>query len=78
MNMMVSGISEKEGKRVAYVLFEEDTRKAEAIIPECRIISNDGFSKEEVYQLEEYMKNNLAMLKQQAAGIHPIKAMMKD
>lgn len=78
MNMLVSGISEKDGKKVAYIMFEDDIRSAEGIIPECSITSNNGFTDDEVAQLEDYMKENLAMLKRQAAGINPIKAMMKE
>ena len=78
MNMLVSGISEKDGKKVAYIMFEDDTRSAEGLIPECSITSNNGFTDDEVAQLEDYMKENLAMLKRQAAGINPIKAMMKE
>lgn len=76
--MLVSGISEKDGEKVAYILFEEGDCKAEGLIPECVINSSVGFSNEEVSQLEMYMKGNLGMLKKQAASVNPIKAMMKD
>lgn len=79
MKMMVSGISEKEGKRVAYVLFEEETGEtAEAVIPECKVVSNKGFTEDEVEQLETYMRDHLTELKKQAAGINPLTALMKD
>ena len=78
MNMLVSGISEKNGKRIAYVLFEEENRSAEAVIPACKVMSNRNFTDEEVLQLEQYMRDNLAMLKSQAASVNPITAMMKE
>lgn len=79
MNMMVSGVSEKNGRKMAYILFEdEDKRSAEAVIPECRVISNNGFSEEEVAQLEDYVRRNLTDLKKRAAGINPVTALMKD
>lgn len=79
MNMMVSGVSEKNGRKIAYILFEdEDKRSAEAVIPECRVISNNGFSEEEVAQLEDYVRRNLTDLKKRAAGINPVTALMKD
>lgn len=79
MNMLVSGVSEKNGRKMAYVLFEdEDKRSAEAVIPECRVISNNGFSEEEVVQLEDYVRRNLTDLKKRAAGINPVTALMKD
>lgn len=79
MNMMVSGVSEKNGRKIAYILFEdEDKRSAEAVIPECRVISNNGFSEEEVAQLEDYVRRNLTDLKKRAVGINPVTALMKD
>lgn len=78
MNMLISGISEKKGKRIAYVLFEDENRSAEAVIPACKVVSNQNFTQEEVLQLEQYMRDNLAMLKSQAASVNPITAMMKD
>ncbi len=78
MNMMVSGVVDKNGEKVAFIRFEEEKRMAEGIIPACRITKNEGFTAEEVSQLEMYMKGNLAMLKKQAAGVNPIKSMMQD
>lgn len=78
MNMLVSGISSKEGKKVAYIMFEDGARQAEAIIPECKVTSNKGFTKDEIEQLETYMYENLAMLKRQASGVDPIKSMLQD
>lgn len=78
MKMLVSGVSDKNGEKIAYVSFDDGDRMAEAVIPECKIIKHHGFDDEELSQLVEYMKDNLAMLKRQAAGVNPIKAMMKD
>ena len=78
MNMLVSGVTGKGDKKIAYVRFEDDTRLAEGIIPDCKITMNAGFTDDEVHQLEIYMQENLAMIKRQAAGISPIKAMLKD
>ncbi len=41
------------------------------------ILSNDGFSKDEIIQLEDYMEKNLEMLKSMAASVNPLKALMK-
>ena len=78
LTMSVSGICQKDGRKIAYVTFADSDRKAEGIIPDCRITRQNGFSKEETGQLELYMKMNLADLKRQAAGINPIRAMLKD
>lgn len=79
MNMILSGVTEKDGRKAAYVRFEdEDGRTAEAVIPECRILSNNGFSEEEAEHLEDYLRQNLTELKKKAAAINPITALMKD
>lgn len=78
MNMLISGISMKDGEKIAYIMFEEGNSKAEGNIPSCKITSNKGFSEDEINQLENYMRENLAMLKKQAASINPITAMMKS
>jgi len=78
MNMQVSGVCSRGEEKIAYVLFEEETRSAEGVIPECKIVRNKGFSDEEVSRLEEYMRENLGMLKRHAAGVNPITALMKD
>lgn len=77
MNMIISGVSEKNGKKIAYVRFEDGTRFAEGIIPECVLTKNQGFNEEEVTQLEKYLKDNLATIKREAANVNPIKALMK-
>jgi len=77
MNLLVSGVSDKDGKKIAHVTFDDGNRLAEGIIPDCTINMNKGFTDEEVAMLEEYMKDNLQMLKRKAAEINPIKALMK-
>ena len=78
LQMQVSPICVKENKKMAYVTFNDGNKSAEGEIPKCVIISNNGFSKDEIYQLEDYMEKNLEMLKSMAASVNPLKAMMKD
>ena len=56
MNMSISQIFQKDGKPTAFVLFSEGRKSAEGKIPDCTIISNDGFSEKEVKALELYLK----------------------
>ena len=77
LNMSVSPICVKDGKRYAFVNFTDGNRFAEGKIPDCKIISNKGFSKEEVGKLEEYMNKELPRLRQMAAGINVLGAFMK-
>ena len=78
MTLTISGVTEKDGKKQAHVKFEDGKCVAEGVIPECKIKTSSGFSDEEIGLLEEYMKDNLAMLKRKAAEINPLRAMMKD
>lgn len=77
INVTVSPICTKDGKKFAYVSFEDQGRTAEGKIPDCAIIFNKGFNKEEVAQFEEYMCKELEKLKNMAAGIDVFRAFMK-
>ena len=77
VNMSVSPVCVKDGEKYAFVTFSDGERQAEGKIPACTIISNKGFSNEEVEQLEDYMRRELTQLKKMAAGIHLLDAFMK-
>ena len=77
LKMSVSPICEKDGKRYAFVTFSDGTRLAEGKIPECEMISNRGFSEEEIEKLKEYMQKELPQLKKMAAGVNVFGALMK-
>ena len=77
LEMQVSSICQKDGKKFAYVTFSDGKRFAEGEIPACTIVRTDGFTPKEVAGLELYLRQNLDMLKSMAAAINPIKAMMK-
>ena len=77
LDMSVSALCPKNGEKVAYVTFSDGRRLAEGEIPACRILSNSGFTEVEVSKLEQYMKQNLDMIRTMASAINPIKAMMK-
>lgn len=79
MNVSISGITtNKNGDKVAYVRFEEDKKYAEWTIPDINLCDNEGFTEDEKEQMRWYIKENLLELKKKAAGINPIKAMMKE
>lgn len=77
LNMTVSPVCAKDGEKYAFVSFTDGERFADGKIPDCKIILNKGFNQEEVKQLEEYMKSELATLKRMAAGIHVMDAFLK-
>lgn len=78
LNMSVSPICTKNGKKYAFVSFSEGKRSAEGKIPDCKITSSTGFHEEEVKQLEEYMRRELPQLKKMAAGINIMRNFMND
>lgn len=78
LNMSVSPICERDGKKIAFVSFSDGRRTAEGEIPSCKITKNDGFDEGEVAQLELYMKSELAQLKKMAASVNIAKAFMKE
>lgn len=73
LEMSVSPICTKDAQKYAFVSFTDGVRTAEGKIPDCVIISNNGFDKDEVQQLEAYMKQELPQLKKMAAGINVLK-----
>ena len=78
LKMSVSPICVKDGNRYAFVNFTDGNRLAEGKIPDCKIISNKGFNDDEIGKLEEYMQKELPKLKQMAAGINVLGALMKE
>ncbi|MDE6435026.1 MAG: hypothetical protein K2L07_12450 [Lachnospiraceae bacterium] len=78
LNMSVSPICVKDGKKYAYIMFSDDVRSAEGTIPDCKIINNNGFLEDEVNQLEAYMERCLSELKRLAAAQNAFNAMKKE
>lgn len=78
LNMSVSPICVKDGKKYAYVMFSDNARSAEGIIPDCKIISSKGFLESEVTQLEAYLERSLPELKRIAAKQNAFHAMKKE
>ena len=76
LNMSVSPICTKNGKKYAFVSFTDGTRSAEGKIPDCKITANTGFDEDEVRRLEAYMNRELPQLKKMAAGIDIMKNFM--
>ena len=79
MTMTYSAIiHDKDNRKVVHVKFERPGKKgtdiAEGVLPECRIINQNGYSAEEIEKLEEYLKGNLDDLMAKAKVIsNPLK-----
>ena len=78
LSISVSPICEKDGKKYAFVSFVDGDKRAEGKIPECKIVTNNGFLEDDIKMLELYMKNDLARLKRMAASVNVIGAFMKE
>jgi len=77
MEVLVSPVCSRGEERYAFVSFSDGKRTAEGKIPACKIVSNKGFTDEELSVLEEYMRQNLPEIKKTAAGIRLMDAFMK-
>ena len=83
MRLSVSPVCKKNGETFAFVTFTEvrcntqELRVAEGKIPDCKIISSEGFDEGEIRMLEMYLQQNLLQLKKMAAGIRLIDVITK-
>ena len=73
-----SFLTDRQGQRFVRVQFEREgahgTETAEGILPEGKIVRQEGYSEEEVQKLEEYLKANAADIMGQAKSIsNPLK-----
>lgn len=69
-----SGILTKEGRRYVSVRFERGSDIAEAMLPECRVTKNQGFTEEEVKSLENYLELKNDEIFAKAKEINPIRS----
>ena len=72
----LSGVVEKDGKKIAYICFTRGKDIAEGYIPDCVFTKVQGFTDEEVSMLTDYLRANLTDLKRKAAAINPLNAFM--
>ena len=79
MTMTYSAIvRDKDNKKIVRVKFERtsgyETEIAEGILPDCKIISQNGYSAEEIAGLETYLRGNLEDIMAKAKVIsNPLK-----
>lgn len=73
VNMLVSGIITKKDRRYARVSFLRGKEIAEGIIPDCIIDHAEGFSDDEIFQLERYLRENCGEIMERARKVNPLK-----
>lgn len=77
MKMSVSPIVRKDGKKYIYVEFDDGTHRAEGRLPDKKLVSNEGFSEEEVAALEFYLKHQEQEIVEMAKKVNAMNAFMK-
>lgn len=73
VNMLVSGIINREGRRFARVSFIRGKDIAEGVVPDGIVDHAEGFSDAEVAKLERYLRENCGEIMERARGVDPIK-----
>ena len=75
--MSVSSVTQTKGRKAIYVMFEDGTRKAEFVLPECALVSNAGFSGEEISALKDYADREKESIYRLAKNVDVMDAFMK-
>lgn len=73
MELTYSCLLPRGKEKIVRVTFKGGSTYAEGILPDCKIEKQNGFTKEEIKQLEDYLsKNKEAILKKakEITGIH--------
>ena len=77
MKMTYSGIVTKDGRKKISVIFEAGKKLAEASLPDCKIIRNEGFEPDELVILEKYLQMNQMDIIKKAKEITGIRGFMR-
>ena len=78
IKMSVSSMTRTRDSKAVYVMFSDNDKIAEFTLPGLNVISNKGFSDEEINQLKDYMTNEQDAIYALAKQVNPMKAFMGD
>lgn len=73
LNCTHSSVLSKNGKSFVLVRFERGDQSAEGRLPDCIILRSNGFTQEEIEELEDYMDQNRQQIIDAAKSISNIK-----
>ena len=76
IKMSVSSMTRTKDNKAVYILFEDGTKNAEFCLPEGKLVSNSGFSDEEIAQLKDYVDNEQDSIYDLAKNVNPMKAFL--
>lgn len=73
MQLLVSGILVKEGRKIVRVSFLRDGDYAEFIVPDGVLDKQKGFTEEEVTGLYRYVRENKDQILREARGVNAMR-----
>lgn len=76
VKMSVSSMTRTKDSKAVYVMFSDGDKNAEFSLPGCKVVSNKGFTMEEIDQLKEYIDNEQDSIYALAKKVNPMKAFM--
>ena len=76
IKMSVSSMTRKDDNKAIYVMFEDRAKKAEFVLPEGKLLNNEGFTDEETAQLKDYVLNSQDEIYSVAKKVNPMKGFM--
>ncbi len=76
IKMSVSSFIRKDGDKAVYVMFYDGEKNAEFVLPDCKLLKNNGFAKEDIDQLLKYVDNERETIFNMAKNVNPIKGFM--
>ncbi|MBP5310020.1 MAG: hypothetical protein J6Z05_05290 [Lachnospiraceae bacterium] len=78
IKMSVSSMTRTKDSKAVYVMFSDNEKTAEFSLPGLSLVSNKGFSDEEIEQLRDYINNEQDSIYALAKQVNPMKAFMGD
>lgn len=78
VKMSVSSMMRNDDKKGVYVLFTDKDKSAEFVVPGCKVISNKGFTADELKQLRDYIDNEQDYIFSLSKTVNPMKAFMSE
>lgn len=76
VKILVSGVIRRDDRTFARVIFMRGMDWAEGIVPDGTLGESEGFTNEEITQLEDYLARERDMLIEQAKGVNPIRRLL--
>ena len=78
VTMLVSGIVEKDKRRIVRVSFLRGQDYAEGIMPDAVIEKSKGFTPQELSKLEKFLRLHKDDILQQAKEVNPIRSWLRE